>query len=379
MRSVSERFLETLRGSHRIGSRVRVCSTYQTGTNPTGVEISVVDGNVRSSATAAVRSTLDLLTTELWPEYADDLITPYGNELYVEKFIAYGNGQREFVGLGYFRIDTPEQEDVPEGAIRITAPDRWQGIADAEFLAPRQFPANMSRGDLVSMLITEVYPSAVISWDDAGVRDSNLGRPLIIEQDRAQCLSDLFTAAAKIGYFRYDGVFRIETPPDVTGEPSWTVDAGENGVLVKMSRGLTRTGVKNAFVATGEAADTTPPARGVAYDLDPNSPTYYYGRFGPVPGFFSSPLLTTNTMAAAAAKTQLQKSIGLPYQVSLGSIPNPALEPYDVLTVRYPRTSRNRSLRTETHIVDEITIPLLGDPVQMKTREQRVQLIHSEE
>jgi hypothetical protein len=47
-----------------------------------------------------------------------------------------------------------------------------------------------------------------------------------------------------------------------------------------------------------------------------------------------------------------------------------------VLGVAYPKTSRSRALLTETHVVDEATVPLTPDePVKLKTREQQTELI----
>jgi hypothetical protein len=376
MRPVSAKFLQTLRGSHLAVFRARVCTTFQTGTNPTGVEIPITGGDVKLSAGAEIRSTLNLTTTAAWPASASDLITPYGNEIYVERGVAYGNGQREWVGLGYHRIETPEQDEVPDGDITLEASDRNAGLRDARFLAPRQFDAALTNGAVVTTLITEVYPAASISWDDTAVRDAEINRTIIAEDDRLGTLRDLVMALGKIGYWRYDGAFRIETPPATTGAPAWTIDAGANGVLVQMSRGLTREGVYNAVVATGEAGDTTAPARAVAYNLDPASPTYYYGRFGPVPRFYSSPFLTTNDQAASAAASILRQQLGLPYQVELSSIANPALEPYDVIAVKYPNASRSRTLNTETHVIDGVTIPLVPKmPVSLQTREQQTEVI----
>lgn len=376
MRDVSAQFLETLRGSHVAAFRARVCTSFQTGTDPDGTEITIEDGNVKASATATVRSTLELTTSESWPRLAADLLAPYGNEIFVERGISYGNGQREFVGLGYFRIDTPEQDQVPDGPVTIAGSDRMAGIVDARFLEPRQFAGTITNGDLVETLITEVYPDATIEWDDTGVRDDPTGRSIITEDDRAGTLKDLVTSLGKIGYWSYDGTFQVKTPPDVTGEPAWTIDAGAHGVLIQMSRGLTREGVYNAVVATGEAGDTTAPARAVAYNLDPDSPTYYNGVFGPVPRFYSSPFITTDAQALTAATSLLRQSLGLPYQVELSSVANPALEPYDVIEARYPKTDRSRTLRTELHVIDEATIPLVAtSPVVLKTREQQTELI----
>ena len=379
MRAVSAKFLETLRGSHLAVFRARVVTPGfpYIGTDPPGTEINITGGDVKSSATAQVRSTLSLTTDTAWPKTATDLLAPYGQEIYVERGIAYGNGQREFVGLGYFRIDTPEQDEVPDGEITISGQDRMAGIVDAEFLAPRQFPGTWTNGQLVEALIWEVYPNgAIIEWDDTDVRDDTVGRTVIAEDDRAGTLRDLVTSLGKIGYFDHRGVFAIKTPPSTTGAASWTIDAGRDGVLVQMSRGLTREGVKNAVVATGEAGDTTAPARAVAYNLDPTSPTYWLGSFGPVPRKYSSPFITTNAQALTAATSILRQYLGLPYQVALSSIANPALEPYDVLAVRYPKTARSRTLRTEKHVIDEVTIPLVPtSPVTLKTREQQAELI----
>jgi len=378
VRAVSDRFLSTLRGSHLAVFRARVCTTFQTGTNPTGTEIPILSGDVVSSATADVRSTLSLTTSQAWPRLSTDLLAPYGNELYVERGIRYGNGQTEWVGLGYFRIDTPEQDEAPDGPITMACPDRMAGIADARFLTPRQFTATTTRAALVNTLITEAHASAVIEWDDVPLSAQQVGRTVVGEQDRAGLLRDFLTSLGKVGYFDHRGVFVIKTPPDITGSPSWTIDAGRDGVLVQMSRSLTREGVYNVVVATGEAGDTTAPARGVATDTAPTSPTRYGGPFGPVPRFFSSPFITTNTQATTAAAALLRKSLGLPYQVDLTAIPNPALEPYDVVSVVYPKQARSRTLRTEVHVIDQVTIPLEPSrPVQLKTREQTAQLIGS--
>lgn len=371
MRAVSNQFLETLRGSHVAVFRARVCDTFQTGTNPTGAEIGIVSGDVVSSAKADIRSTLSLTTDSLWPRGADDLLAPYGNEVYVERGVAYGNGQTEYVGLGYFRINSPEQEVTPDGAIDISATDRMSGIIDARFLYPRQFPSSATRGQVVSALITEVYPAAVIEWDDTAVRDRTLGRTIVAERDRYATLHDLVTSLGKVGYFDHRGVFVVKTAAVVTGAPSWTIDAGTNGVLVQMSRAITREGIYNVVVTSGEATDTAPPTYAAVADLSTTSPTRYGGRFGPVPRFYTSPFITNRQQATEAAAGLLRKSLGLPYQVDLQAVPNPALEPGDVVKVRYPSKTRSLSLRSEVHVIDTVTIPLdPGTPVSLRTRKQ---------
>jgi hypothetical protein len=181
------------------------------------------------------------------------------------------------------------------------------------------------------------------------------------------------TSLGKVGYFDYRGIFVVATAPSVTGSPSWTVDAGHNGVLTKISRNLTRQGVANISVVIGDGADTAFPVRAVVGDYGPNSPTRVGGRFGPVPTFFSSPLVLNNAQARTAAEERLKKSLGLPYQVMLGAVANSAVEVNDVVAVRYPNRARSRTLRTEIHVLDDVTIPLSVDgEISMKTRQQPV-------
>jgi len=353
-------------------ARARVCTTFQTGTQPTGTIIPLFSGDVFFDAHADVRATLDMTTDghSMWPTRANSLLAPYGNEIFVERGIQYGNGTTEWVSLGYYRIESPEQQSTPpDGPIHILGRDRMAGIVDARLLAPVQFGASATYGSVVSQLVLGVYPTATIQWDSGDT--SQVGRALVAEEDRFGFLDDLVTAKGKIWYWDYRGVLVIRDQPDSTAAPVFDVDSGAGGVLVDLARRLTRERVYNAVVATGEAADTNTPVRAVAVDNNPNSPTYFYGRFGPVPRFFASPLLLSTSSATTAAQTMLRKQLGLPYTIDFTAVPNAALEPWDTIRIRY--SSRYGS---EKHIIDQLRIPLVsGDPMTGTTREQTVVLI----
>lgn len=376
MRPVSGEFTRTLRGSHVMIARARVVTTYQTGTNPAGTEVPILAGDVVHDATANVRATLDLTTdgTQIWPRKASDALAPYGNEIFVERGIEYCTGKREWVSQGYFRINTVEQETAPDGPIQVTGSDRMAGIVDAKMTAPRQFATGTTLGMIMTNLITEVYPSATIEWDDSS-NLSTIGRSLVVEEDRFAFLRDLVQAAGKIFYWDHRGILVVKTAPDPSN-PVFAVDQGRGGVLVTMARSLSRDGVYNAVVASGDAGDTRPPARAVAFDGNSQSPTYFHGRFGKVPRYYSSPFLTTNAQALSAATAILRQSLGLPYNVNFSAVPNPALEPFDPVSVSYPTRSRSRAVKTETHIIERLTVPLAaGDALSAQTREQTLVVI----
>lgn len=349
-----------------------MCTTFQSGTQPTGTVIPILSGDVVADAKAPIRSTLEMETTgaAMWPTFGNLLLAPYGNELFVERGVQYGNGNTEWVSLGYFRIQTPDQTNAPDGPIRITGNDRMAGLIDGRLLAPMQFAASTTYGSVVSTLVLAVYPLATIEWTNGG-DTTQIGRSLITEDDRYGFIDDLVTSLGKIWFWDHRGYLVICNQPSPTDPPAFDVNSGAGGVLVAMARHLTRDRVYNAVVALGEGTDTANPVRAVAVNNDVNSPTYFYGRFGPVPRFFSSPLLTTTDQAALAATSLLRKQLGLPYSVDFSAVPNPALEPWDAVRIRY-----SDRYGVETHIIDRITIPLTSqEPMTATTREQTVVLV----
>ncbi|MCM4080405.1 DUF5047 domain-containing protein [Paractinoplanes hotanensis] len=364
MRPVSDRFLAALRGSHRAVSQAFVVAPGQTGTSPTGTEIEILSGDVRFDAKAQVRGTLTLETSgaDGFPQSATDALTPYGNEIFVRRGLDYGGGAIEWVSLGYYRIQSVEQDEAPFGPIRITGADRMQGIVDGRLSSPTQFGATQEYGTVLESMVWPVWGWADIEWDD-DTDDEQIGRAVLAEEDRYAFLNELITSLGKVWYWDYRGVLVIKDAPTVV-EPVWTCNEGADGVLVQLSRDLSREGVYNAVVATGETLDDTAPARGVVVDDDPASPTYWEGSFGRVPRYYSSPFLLTDAQAVSAATSILRQSLGVPFAVDFQSIVNPALTVGDAVTIVLGGEER-------VHVIDELTIPL--SPAQAMTAITREQ------
>lgn len=367
MRPVSTQFLAALRGSHKTFTRVQVLTSYQTGVQPVGgVTLNVVDGAVSQDGNADVRSSCEIVTTgglETFPQLPSGLLTPYGNELFVECGIELGNGSVEVVSQGYFRIDAVEQSSAPFGSIRVTAYDRMKGVVEARLTELVAFSAGTTVTAIFNRLILEVYPSATIEFDDANFASSTIASVQIAEEDRFGFLNNLVTSNGKIMYWDYRGVLVVKTPPN-PNQSTWTVNAGAYGVLISSTRALSREGVYNAVVATGESVNSTPPVRAVAVDNNQTSPTYWEGSFGKVPRFFSSSFMTTYSQALNAAQNLLQKTIGLPHTVNFASISNPALEPFDAVTI-------DQLDVVALHVIETLITPLNPSrPMTATTRRQ---------
>jgi len=365
VRPVSDSFLSTIRGSHRIAVTVRVLTTYQTGVNPTGTDLRVIRGDVTLDANADVRGTVSVTvdSDSDFTRNAGGLLTPYGHELHVARGVVYGSGTREMVSQGFYRIYAVEQSDRPGSPIVLEGRDRMSGIIDGRLEAPRQFTVGTSVLAIFTELVQEIYPLAAIDFDYDASTDV-LSTNHVADESRYIFLRDLMKARGKIMYWDYRGRLQVRTAPNPT-ETVFDVNAGSHGVLVTLNRRLDREGVYNSVVARGEApTDETEPVRAVARDMNPSSPTYFLGPFGQVPRFYQSPFITSVSGAQTAAEKILLKSIGLPYNIDFTMVPNPALEPLDPIKVSFNNTYEN-------HVIQQLVIPLeVQDAMRGSTREQ---------
>jgi hypothetical protein len=372
MRPVTNSFLETVRGPHKSVFRARLVWPWATGVNPAsaGPALKVIKGDVNVDVNSDVNGTMDL---ELGESF--DSVNPYAHEIYLERGVQYANGTSEYVGLGYFRVNSVEDVDIRSdgldgNAIRLTGEDRMANLRDGRVVTPVQFSSSASVASVIDFLVQDVMPGAVtvydtINWPGGTAAATLLGSDHILDQDRLKFIQELVTAYGKICYFDYAGRFVVKDPPSTTGVPVFDINAGFHGVLVHASRTISRDGVYNAVVATGEPVGGGAAVFGIAYDNDPSSPTYYGGTFGKVPKFFASSFLTTSDQCAQAAQKLLEATHGFPYSVDLGLVPNPALEAWDVVSVTYAEG------HVEVHIIDTITYSMSVDQeMSIATRKQ---------
>lgn len=349
-------------GSHVAAFQAKVLETYQDGDDPEGEEIPILGGDVSLDATADIMGNLTLSTSGdgTWPQRASDLLAPFGNEVFVRRGINT-NGITTWVSLGYYRFQTPKQGSAPDGNIDITGYDRMSGIIIARLLAPRSYASNRTVHSVFEELVREVYPEATIIFDDPEVEFAQLGRLIESDDSRYGMLKEVADSFGKIMYWDTSGYLRIETAPDPE-VPRWLFAAGRRGgVLIDSSRTLSTEGMYNCVVVTGEGAgggtgsgeDGEPaPVRAVVFDNNPNSPTYFYGRFGPVPKFYSSPLITTYAQAVQTGVLMLRRSLGFPYNADFTISPNPAVRPWDPARIVLKDGSR------KIHVINTIKVPL---------------------
>lgn len=358
-------FASLIAGSHTARFRATLVAGFQTGEDPSGTSLRVIGGGVEFDASADIRASGSVSIAEAWPTARDLDFAPYGTEVFLSRGVETGALGVKWAPLGYYRISQTTQADAANGPLTLDLDDRMATIIDSRFMQPRQWLTGTSVGDIVNEIVLEVYPDAVIIWDDDSDL-STIGRSLIVEESRLEVLKTLADGLGKIFYWDEQGRLTFkDIPPE--DDIIWVVNAGSGGVMVNADRSLSRDGVYNAVVVTGEGADEIEPVRAVAINAQESSPTFFGGPFGRIPRFYSSSFITTQSQAENAAVNLLRKTLGAPYDVGLSAVPNPAVRPYDVIRVVYNDGTR------EVHIVDRASIPLdVETPVSIATRQSTV-------
>lgn len=327
-------------------------------------------GTVQASATQQARWSLSGLRVS-GVEVDRRGFSPYGTRLRVRLGMAHSATDVEYVPLGVYRL-----EDVDRGltgrTVETSAKSFEQQVIDARFVTPRVIPPTSARL-LTQALVREAVPGALVRWS---VDDTILPR-IVAERERWEVLdgpSDATSVARSLGariYCDGQGIFTAAPVPTLADAPVWTADTGEGGLLLDGNESLSRDGVYNAVVVTGESTDpdVPPVGPGIAVDDDPASPTYWGGPFGMVPRFYSSPLLRTQVACEKAALGMLQPYLGLRQTARLQLV-NPALTPDDVIDVRMPDGSLQASVVESVSI--DLANPSAGMEVSLRSAATRL-------
>jgi hypothetical protein len=343
---ISDRFLARLAESHTVATSVELFLT-----DGTVVDLEHTGGSVTVDRSQAIRRTcsVTIADTSLIPRTPTDQLATYGAKLRISRGVDYGDGSNELVPLGVFRLDSVDG-DISEGPATLQGKGLEAVVQADLFTSP--YRATGTVVGAVKALIQRSIPDAdIVSL----ITDTPIGsRTFDVQADPWAGAQEIAAAAGAEVYANADGSFVISTLPDLqTATPVWAVEATEGGVYISGNRGMSSDNVYNGVLASGEnTADNVPPVSYLATDSDPNSPTYWGGPFGRRPMFYSSSTLTTVTACTAAAKLKLAAARAPNATGDFSSLPNPALEPGDVIRVTHPDGTR------ELHQVASFSVPL---------------------
>lgn len=343
---VSDRFLATLAQPHTVVTQVQLFRT-----DGEVVDLPHTGGSVQVDRKASVRRTCTATSADvsLIPTTPADKLAVYGARLRVSRGIDYGDGTQELVPLGLFRLDDVDGDPML-GPVTLAGKAIECVVQDDKFTAPYRATGTVV-GAITALILRSIPDAQVVSL----VADTAIGaRTWDVEGDPWAAVQEIAAVVGAECYTNADGTFVISTLPDLsTALPVWSVEAGEGGVYLKGTRGMSSAGVYNGVVARGEGTESGAAAVSwLATDGDTGSPTYWGGPFGRRPMFYSSATIINSAQAQAAAELKLQAAKAPNATGDFSALPNPALEPGDVLRVVHPDGLK------ELHQVASFTVPL---------------------
>ncbi|MFF7329636.1 DUF5047 domain-containing protein [Streptomyces sp. NPDC008150] len=346
MYPVSDRFLARLAESHQVATQVQLFLT-----DGRVVDLAHTGGNVTVDRAQAIRRTCSITGADptLIPRTPADQLATYGARMRVARGVTYGDGTQELVPCGLFRLDSVDG-DISEGPVTLAGKALEVIVQD-----DKPTSAYTVTGTVVSAITAIIQRSIPDAAVVSAIVDQAIGRTTYdVEADLWAGCQDIAAAAGAEVYTTADGTFTIATLPDLlTTDPVWAVEAVEGGVYISGNRAMTSESVYNGVLARGEnTADNIPPVSYLATDNDAGSPTYWGGPFGRRPMFYSSSTLTTTSACMQAATLKLAQAKAPNASGDFSALPNPALEPGDVIRVAHPDGTR------ELHQVASFSVPL---------------------
>lgn len=346
MYDVTDRFLATIAESHTPVTEIVLFRT-----DGAVESIEHTGGSVPVDRGSQARRTCSVTCADvsLIPRTPTDKLAVYGATLRISRGVQYSNGVSELVPLGVFRVDEVTG-DIDDGPVVINGKSLESVVAADRFTEP--YRASGLAVGAIEALIQRSIPEAVVVSTAA---DAAIGaRTWDIEDDPWEAIAEIAATIGAEVYCDADGVFTVAELPDLLeATPVWTIAAGEGGVYVAASRGMSVDGVFNGVLARGENTETdTAPVSALVVDTDPGSPTYWSGPFGHRPTFHSSATLLTEAQCTSAATLLLRSAQAPNASADISALPNPALEPGDVIRVVYPDGTK------ELHQVQAFTVPL---------------------
>jgi hypothetical protein len=261
----------------------------------------------------------------------------------------------ELVPLGVFLItDVDVTSEAGGTQVTVVGSDRSLRISRARWTEPYQVTSGTVTETAIQGLLEDRWDDVEVDFTATGDTVNRAAFGLETDNDPWKDALKLAQSAGSDLYFDGDGIARLTPVQDYDeATPDAVYLENEEAMVLGLSRRLTSERTYNGVIAQGEGSESSATYRGEAWDEDPDSSTYRYGKFGEVPMFYSSPLLTSDEMARKAAESILAKKKGVVETVEWSQIVDPSLDVGDVVQVVNADAKVDRLM-----VLDRLTIPL---------------------
>ena len=278
-----------------------------------------------NAVTATIRFIVQATGAANEIHYVDNLTLHVGS---TDTLLAVPQQQEEYAPVGTLVI-TDVVGTYPQ--LSFTVYDRMWLLGT--FAQPYKIARGTDIITALSGLLATNIPSSRLDLNLPATSEHSTGALLYdVEASVADAAHQIATAGGLQLFVNQMGAFTATAEPSTDDPAVLSYEPGQFSMMMRPARSITGSEAYNAVVFTGEATDVAP-VRGYAQDDDPKSLTYV-GRMGTRIYYASSPVIRTSAQASLAAKTTLQRILGLADQIKIAVLPNPALDSGDVLALR---------------------------------------------
>lgn len=353
MFTTSAAFTEQIKNSHVILTK---CEVYADGEYVT--DLPIYDGSVSMTYLADQQRRFTAYMGdpdgEYTPDDLHDLLAPVGNELKLYRGLLLNDGTEELVPLGVFPISVTDITESGDGhTIRLEGFDRSQLVSRNKWTEPYIVEEGTLYTDAIKAVVLDRYPRA--DFDMRGTE--TFTTPQMVFDVKRDPWRAAVSLAKDIGcdlFFNGNGIIVCNPVHDpMHTEPVWAYEEGEEAMFLSINKRWKNTDLVNYWIVTGESTNDDPPVSASAYDDDPSSPTYIYGKHGIYLDRYQSNSINTEDQAQQVANSLLVRSLGSYEEIRFNSIVHPAHEPGDVISVKRSRIGINNK-----YVMDKITVPL---------------------
>ncbi len=335
----------------------------------------VSDGSVSFDRGRSYRAngSLTVPVPDLFPAINDDsVVSPFGAEIVIRTGIRYPEGTEELIPLGIFPIEEVTGSEADGNVSDIEFYDRAKRVESNDHVAPKDFGGRFVLDVIEEQVLyaAPFYPGDEVEWGvhlDPSLDNIILPAGTILENDRWSFITELAESIGAEVFFDRNGdvqVVPVKTfnEDDGTPEADWVVDAGANGILIDLARGVSRDGMYNGIVVVGSADEDRPQPFFFAKDLDQRSRTYFNGPFGKSVLRIEDDKLTTDAQCRKRAYAELRKTTGLQRSIDYDQVANPAMDINDIILIR------GLTGDDEVHLLDSFDFDFVDASMSTSTR-----------
>jgi hypothetical protein len=343
-------------------------------------EIDIESGTVEISTSNAIRRTcsVNLITdrtnNNLVPNNQFDLLNPFGNEIRLYRGVRFQDGTDEYVPLGVFVITDVSISDTNDGvSIEVSGEDRSLIVSRNKWTSPYQLVSGTLESSITALLLNR-YPEAVTSFPTTNV---TINQVILGAENDNDPWKDAVEICELVGFdlfFDATGIVTMKQFPTLDGtSPIATFVEGEGTTVTSLNRSISTKETYNGVIYYVEGSNVSTPIRVEVWDEDSGSPTYRFGKFGQVPTFINTNLVSTSAAAITAATLLLNTYIGAQETINWEGLVNPALDVQDIVYVKSIGAKVDRIV-----ILDNLSIPLSPSET-MSAAARTVRLVDADE